>query len=118
MRILVTGGSGFIGSHLCDLLLRKEHEVVVVDNLITGDIQNVAHLAGRDDFSFVKYDVSNFIFIPGKVNAVMHLASPARMKRPDRLSSPYMNRGSVTPPSALQSCVTDHTRAVGCVHPD
>ena len=77
MRILVTGGSGFIGSHLCDLLLRKEHEVVVVDNLITGDIQNIAHLAGRDDFSFVKYDVSNFIFIPGKVNAVMHLASPA-----------------------------------------
>lgn len=77
MRILVTGGSGFIGSHLCDLLLRKEHEVVVVDNLITGDIQNITHLAGRDDFSFIKYDVSNFIFIPGKVNAVMHLASPA-----------------------------------------
>lgn len=77
MRILVTGGSGFIGSHLCDLLLRKEHEVVVVDNLITGDIQNIAHLAGRDDFSFIKYDVSNFIFIPGRVNAVMHLASPA-----------------------------------------
>ncbi len=77
VRILVTGGSGFIGSHLCDLLLRKEHEVVVVDNLITGDIQNISHLAGRDDFSFYKYDVSNFIFIPGKVNAVMHLASPA-----------------------------------------
>lgn len=77
MRILVTGGSGFIGSHLCDLLLRKKHEVVVVDNLITGDIQNIAHLAGRDDFSFYKYDVSNFIFIPGKVHAVMHLASPA-----------------------------------------
>jgi len=51
--------------------------VVVVDNLITGDIQNITHLAGRDDFSFIKYDVSNFIFIPGKVNAVMHLASPA-----------------------------------------
>lgn len=77
MRILVTGGAGFIGSHLCDRLLDEEHEVIVIDNLVTGDINNIAHLAGRTDFSFIKYDVSNFIFIPGKAEAVMHLASPA-----------------------------------------
>ena len=77
MRILITGGAGFVGSHLCDRLLKESHEVVVVDNLVTGDIDNISHLAGRDDFSFVKYDVSNFIFVPGKVDAVMHLASPA-----------------------------------------
>ena len=77
LRILVTGGAGFIGSHLCDRLLAEGHEVVVVDNLVTGDLANIAHLAGRDDFYFIKHDVSNFIFIPGKVDAVMHLASPA-----------------------------------------
>lgn len=77
MRILLTGGAGFIGSHLCDRLLEEGHQVVVVDNLVTGRLENIAHLSGRDDFSFIKHDVSNFIFIPGKVDFVMHLASPA-----------------------------------------
>jgi dTDP-glucose 4,6-dehydratase len=77
VRILVTGGAGFIGSHLCDRLLSEKHQVVVVDNLITGNIENITHLAGRDDFEFVKHDVSNFIFIPGNVDAVLHFASPA-----------------------------------------
>jgi dTDP-glucose 4,6-dehydratase len=77
LRILLTGGAGFIGSHLCDRLLEEGHQVVVVDNLITGRLENIAHLSGRDDFSFIKHDVSNFIFIPGKVDFVMHLASPA-----------------------------------------
>ncbi len=77
MRILVTGGAGFIGSHLCDRLLKEGHQVAVVDNLVTGSLDNISHLAGRDDFVFIKYDVSNFIFIPGEVHAVMHLASPA-----------------------------------------
>lgn len=77
MRILVTGGAGFIGSHLCDRLLQENHEVIVVDNLITGSLDNIAHLAGREDFHFIKHDVSNFIYIPGKVDYVMHLASPA-----------------------------------------
>ena len=77
MRILVTGGAGFVGSQLCDRLLAEGHQVVVIDNLVTGNIDNITHLAGRDDFSFIKYDVSNFIFIPGKADAVMHLASPA-----------------------------------------
>ena len=77
MRILVTGGAGFIGSHLVDRLLIEDHQVVVVDNLITGDIQNITHLLGRNDFEFFKHDVSNFIFVPGEIDAVMHLASPA-----------------------------------------
>ena len=77
MRILVTGGAGFIGSHLCDRLLLEGHRVVVIDNLVTGQIENITHLAGRPDFEFIKYDVSNFIFVPGKLEAVLHLASPA-----------------------------------------
>jgi dTDP-glucose 4,6-dehydratase len=77
MRVLVTGGAGFIGSHLCDRLLAEGHSVVVVDNLVTGSTANIAHLAGRDDFRFIKHDVSNFIFVPGAVDAVIHLASPA-----------------------------------------
>ena len=77
MRVLVTGGAGFIGSHLCDRLLAEGHQVIVVDNLVTGQVENIAHLAGREDFRFIKYDVSNFIFIPGRVDAVLHLASPA-----------------------------------------
>ncbi|MCJ7511460.1 MAG: SDR family oxidoreductase [Anaerolineales bacterium] len=77
MRVLVTGGAGFIGSHLCDRLLAEGHQVVVVDNLVTGQVENIAHLAGREDFHFIKHDVSNFTFIPGHVDAVLHLASPA-----------------------------------------
>ncbi len=77
MRVLVTGGAGFIGSHLSDRLLLEGHSVVVVDNLVTGRVDNIAHLAGRPDFHFIRYDVSNFIFIPGHIDAVMHLASPA-----------------------------------------
>jgi dTDP-glucose 4,6-dehydratase len=73
----MTGGAGFIGSHLCDRLLAEGHSVIVLDNLITGNSANLAHLAGREAFSFVRYDVSNFIFVPGKVDAVLHLASPA-----------------------------------------
>lgn len=77
MRIVVTGGAGFIGSHLCDRLLKEGHEVVVLDNLVTGTVDNIAHLAGRDDFLFIKHDVSNYIFVPGEIDAVLHLASPA-----------------------------------------
>lgn len=77
MRILVTGGAGFIGSHLSDRLLKEGHSVIVVDNLITGSLENIAHLAGRDDFQFIKHDVSNFIFVPGHIDAVLHFASPA-----------------------------------------
>jgi len=73
----VTGGAGFVGSHFCDRLLAEGHGVIVMDNLITGNPLNLAHLAGHGEFDFVRYDVSNFIFVPGPVQAVVHLASPA-----------------------------------------
>ena len=77
MRILITGAAGFLGSHLCNRLLLEGHSVVGMDNFITGNPENIAHLAGNSNFEFYKHDVANFIFIPGKVDAVMHFASPA-----------------------------------------
>jgi dTDP-glucose 4,6-dehydratase len=77
MRILLTGAAGFLGSHLCDRLLAEDHEVIGMDNFITGSPANIAHLAGNEKFSFIRHDVSNFIFVPGKIDAVLHFASPA-----------------------------------------
>ena len=75
MRILITGGAGFIGSHLCDDLLRQGHEVIAMDNLSTGSIRNIAHLAGHERFQFIKHNVTNYIYLDGPLDAVMHLAS-------------------------------------------
>jgi len=77
MRVLVTGAAGFLGSHLCERLLQEGHQVVGMDNFITGSPENLAHLAGKEGFLFIRHDVSNFIFVPGKVDAVLHFASPA-----------------------------------------
>jgi dTDP-glucose 4,6-dehydratase len=77
MRILISGAAGFLGSHLCDRLIREGHQVVGMDNFITGRKENLAHLAGDPNFAFIRHDVSNFIFVPGKLDAVMHFASPA-----------------------------------------
>lgn len=77
MKALVTGGAGFIGSHLCDRLLEKGHEVVALDNLLTGSTDNIAHLAGREDFKFINHDVTEYIYLPGKIDFIFHLASPA-----------------------------------------
>ena len=77
MRILITGAAGFLGSHLCDRLLADRHQVIGMDNFITGSPDNIAHLAGNENFSFYKHDVSNYIYIPGKIDAVLHFASPA-----------------------------------------
>lgn len=77
MRILITGAAGFLGSHLCDRLLMDDHTVIGMDNFITGNPNNLAHLAGNKHFSFIRHDVSNFIFVPGKIDAVLHFASPA-----------------------------------------
>jgi len=76
-RSLVTGGAGFLGSHLCDRLLAEGHEVVCLDNLITGDIANISHLMGNHNFSFLNYDVTNYLFIDGKLDFIFHFASPA-----------------------------------------
>jgi len=77
MRILITGAAGFLGSHLSDRLLADGHEVIGMDNFITGNPDNIAHLAGNEKFSFYKRDISNYIFVPDKIDAVMHFASPA-----------------------------------------
>jgi len=75
MRILITGGAGFIGSHLCDRLLADDHDVIAMDNLSTGSVDNIAHLAGHKRFHFIDHDVTNYIFIDGPIDAVFHLAS-------------------------------------------
>ena len=77
MRILISGAAGFLGSHLCEFLLDKDHQVIGMDNFVTGNPENLAHLAGREGFDFIRHDVSDFIFVPGKVDAVLHFASPA-----------------------------------------
>lgn len=79
-RIVVTGGAGFLGSHLCERLLGRGDEVVALDNLITGDVANIEHLFGTPGFTFVEHDVSTFIWVPGDVDAVLHFASPASPK--------------------------------------
>jgi dTDP-glucose 4,6-dehydratase len=74
---VVTGGAGFLGSHLCDKLLSEGFKVICVDNLITGNTNNISHLAGNENFSFIKHDITNYIFIPDSVDRILHFASPA-----------------------------------------
>lgn len=77
MRVLITGAAGFLGSHICDRLLSEGHQIIGMDNFITGRPENLAHLAGNANFLFIRHDVANFIFVPGRIDAVMHFASPA-----------------------------------------
>ncbi len=76
-RIVITGGAGFLGSHMCERLLDRGDEVVCLDNLATGRMVNIEHLFTNERFTFVKHDVSNHIWVPGEVDGIMHLASPA-----------------------------------------
>lgn len=76
-RSLVTGGAGFLGSHLCDRLLADGHEVIAMDNLLTGEIANIEHLFANEKFTFVKYDVTNYIHVEGEIDYIFHFASPA-----------------------------------------
>jgi dTDP-glucose 4,6-dehydratase len=77
MRILITGAAGFLGSHLCDRFLGEGHQVVGMDNFVTGSPDNIAHLIGRRDFEFIEHNVTEFIYLPGQVDGVLHFASPA-----------------------------------------
>jgi dTDP-glucose 4,6-dehydratase len=74
---VVTGGAGFLGSHLCDRLITEGFRVICIDNFITGSPDNIAHLFGNENFQFIKHDVTNFIHVPGKVDYILHFASPA-----------------------------------------
>ena len=86
MRAVITGGAGFLGSHLCDLMLDKGWEILCLDNLVTGSDSNVAHLLPHPKFRFARQDVSRYIDVPGPVDAVLHFASPA--SPPDYLKMP------------------------------
>jgi len=77
MRILITGGAGFLGSHLTDRLIKEGHEVVSFDNFITGNINNIVHLIDHEKFRFVKYDVTEYLFLDGNLDWILHFASPA-----------------------------------------
>ena len=74
---LVTGGAGFLGSHLCDKLISQDLKVICIDNLITGSMENISHLIGKDDFTFIKHDVTNYIHVEEDIDYVLHFASPA-----------------------------------------
>ncbi len=76
-RIVITGGAGFLGSHLCDALLADDHEIVAIDNLVTGRVANIGHLVGADNFQFIRQDVTDYLWVPGPVDIVLHFASPA-----------------------------------------
>ncbi|MDX1415819.1 MAG: UDP-glucuronic acid decarboxylase family protein [Candidatus Promineifilaceae bacterium] len=77
MRILITGAAGFLGSHITDRLIVEGHTVIGMDNLITGNMDNIAHLIGHERFEFIKHDVSRYIYVAGRIDAVLHFASPA-----------------------------------------
>ena len=76
-NVVITGGAGFLGSHLCDKFIAEGFNVICIDDLITGNTDNISHLAGNENFRFIKHDITNFIFIPGKIDYILHFASPA-----------------------------------------
>jgi dTDP-glucose 4,6-dehydratase len=98
---VITGGSGFLGSHLSDRLLAEGHRVIAVDNLITGNTANIEHLAGNQDFKFIRHDVTEYIFIPGKVDYVWHFASPASPIDYLKIPIPTLKVGSLGTHNAL-----------------
>jgi dTDP-glucose 4,6-dehydratase len=98
---VITGGSGFLGSHLSDRLLKEGHRVIAIDNLITGNVANIEHLAGNPDFKFIRHDVTEYIFVPGKVDYVWHFASPASPIDYLRIPIPTLKVGSLGTHNAL-----------------
>ena len=95
MRVVVAGAAGFLGSHLCDRLLDRGDEVVGIDNLLTGRLDNVAHLFGNERFSFQHHNVSNFVHVAGPVDAILHFASPASPADFERMPIQILKVGSL-----------------------
>jgi dTDP-glucose 4,6-dehydratase len=105
MKVIVTGGAGFLGSHLCDLLTSEGHRVICVDNLITGSIVNIKHLLNDSKFEFREHDVTEPIRINGKVDYVLHFASPASPVDFERLSLQILRVGSIGTLNLLELAV-------------
>ena len=99
-RTLITGGAGFIGSHLCDHFLRLGHEVICMDNLLTGDSSNIAHIRNQN-FLFIKHDVTNYIYVEGKLDYLLHFASPASPIDYEKLPIQTLKVGSLGTHKAL-----------------
>ena len=95
MRVVVTGAAGFLGSHLCDRLLERGDQVVGIDNLLTGRLENIAHLFGDEGFTFQHHNVSEYVHVPGPVDAVLHFASPASPADFERIPIQILKVGSL-----------------------
>ncbi len=100
-RVLITGGAGFLGSHLCDRFLAEGSHVIAVDNLLTGRMENIEHLVANPRFSFIRMDVSNYLHVPGKLDLVMHFASPASPDDYHRWPIPTLKVGALGTHKAL-----------------
>lgn len=110
MRTLITGGAGFLGSHLCDYLLERGHTVICVDNLITGNTDNIAHLFGNENFKFISHDVTEVLCVEGGLDHVLHFASPASPMDYHRFPIETLKVGSLGTHNALDLALSKGAR--------